>query len=48
MAAHLTKSVLRSAVYPVQWMGMMMWNDSEKEGDVKSECEEDEDADCVD
>jgi hypothetical protein len=26
----------------------MMWNDSEKDGNVRSECQEDEDTDCED
>jgi len=49
MAAHLTRndwSVLRSPVYPVQWKGLMMWNDSAKDGNVRSEFEEDEGTDC--
>ena len=31
-------------------MGMMtmLWNDCEKDGDVRSECEEDESTDCED
>jgi len=39
---------LKSAVYPVQWMGLMvtLWNGSEEDGDVRSECEEDEGTDC--
>ena len=33
----------------MQWRGLMndvLWNDSEKSGGVKSECEEDEGTDC--
>ena len=42
--------VLRSAVYPGQWMGTddMLWYDSEEDGNVRSECEEDEGTDCKD
>ena len=28
--------------------GDMLWNGSERDGNVKSECEEDEDTDCED
>jgi hypothetical protein len=28
--------------------GDMLWNDSEEDGNVRSECEEDEDTDCED
>jgi hypothetical protein len=39
----------KSAVYPMQWMGLvMLWNDSEEDGNVGSECEEDEGTDCED
>ena len=52
MAMCLTRSDwdLKSAVYPVQWMGLMVtfWNGSEEDGDVRSECEEDEGTDCED
>jgi hypothetical protein len=41
--------VLRSFVYPVQWMRlmmmMMMWNGGEEAGVVRNECEEDEGTD---
>ena len=33
-------------VYPLQWTGLM-WNGSE-DGNVRSECEEDEGTDCED
>jgi len=48
---HLTRSdwrVLRSAVYLMQRMRLMLWNGSEEDGDVKSECEEDDGIDCED
>jgi hypothetical protein len=41
--------VFRSAVYPVQWMTLfydMPWNGNEEDGNVGSECEEDEGTDC--
>ena len=38
--------VLRGAVYPVQWMKlMMMCNGSDEDGNVRSECEEDQGTD---
>ena len=32
----------------VDGTGNMLWNDSEEDGDVRSECEEDEGTDCED
>jgi len=33
----------------MQWVGlMMMWNGSKEDGNVRSECEEDEGTDCED
>jgi len=47
MAAHLTRSDhARSNV--VDETNAMLWNDSEEVGDVRSECEEDDDTDCED
>jgi hypothetical protein len=44
--------VLRSAVYPVQWMGLIMMHygmaAKRMGGNVKSECEEDDDTDTED
>jgi hypothetical protein len=43
--------VLRSAVYPTAVGGTdddMLWTGSEEDGDVRSECEEDEGTDCED
>ena len=42
---------LRSAVYPGLVDGTddgMLWNGSEEDGHVRSECEEDEGTDCAD
>ena len=32
----------------MQWMGLTLWNCSEEDGKVRSQCEEDEDTDCED
>jgi hypothetical protein len=54
MSAHLTRTdcegVLRGDVYPMQWMGPMTicCGDSEEDGNVRSECEENEDTGCED
>ena len=41
--------VLGSIVHTMQWMGLrMLWNGSEKDGNVRSEREEDEGTDCDD
>jgi len=48
MAAHLTRSDYEgsNAVHGTE--DMLWWNDSEEDGDVKSECGEDEGTDCKD
>jgi hypothetical protein len=38
--------VLRNAVYPMQWMGLMMVCFGMAVKDVRSECEEDKGTDC--
>jgi len=47
MAVCLTISDLKSAVYPVQRMGLIvtLWNGSEEDGDVRSECKENDGTD---
>jgi hypothetical protein len=44
--------ILRSVVYPVQWIRLvmiddMLWNDDEEDGDVRK-CDEDEGTECED
>ena len=54
MAARLTRSdwrVLRCAEYTLRWCGTdddLLWNGTEEDGVVRSECEEDEGTDCED
>jgi len=54
MAVHLTRSecegFLRSTVYPVQWVRMMMicCGKAVKRVGVRTECEEDESTNCED
>jgi hypothetical protein len=59
MAVHLTRSdwkVLRRVVYPIQWTypssvltdDDILWNGSEGDGNVRSECGGDEGIDCED
>ena len=49
ISPEMTVKFFKSAV---QWMGLimsdMMWNGSEEDGKVESECEQDEDTDCGD
>ena len=44
-----TRCVYMCCIYPMQWMGLIMiWNGSEKDQNVRSDCEEDEGTDCED
>jgi len=47
IAVHLTRSDCEES-NAVDGTGHMLWNDSEKDGDVRIECEEDEGTDCED
>jgi len=47
MAVHLTKSDCNEPIVG-DGTGDMLWNDSEEEGEVRNEWEEDEGTDCED
>jgi hypothetical protein len=48
MAVHLTSSDCEGSKVVDGTDDAMLWNDSEKDVDVRSECEEDEGTDCDD
>jgi hypothetical protein len=48
MAAHLTRNDCEGSYAVVGTDDDILWNDSEEDGNVRSECEEDEGTDCED
>ena len=48
MAAHLTRGDCEGSKAVDGTDDGMLWNDTEEDGDVTSECEEDEGTDCED